>query len=704
MRPILVKLAGGISDFLRFVVREDVFTVLVFALAYLFLVLILRVDLLFSNTVVTGGDMGSHVYAPQYLREIFPLVRWWSPDWYSGFPFLYFYPPLMFSATALLSFLIPLNIAFKLIIFSAVIIFPVGAYFTMKWLKLKFPIPQLAVIFSLFLVFLEEYSIYGGNLASLLAGQFSHTMSIALIFLFIGLMYRGVTTGRYLRWNMLLGTAVMLTHPVSALVLIMLIPFFLFQTADFKKNFWYALKAYSGIFLLSAFWSLGFLFYKSYSGYMDWNNEVVWTELFPPHWLFLTIPAALAVLLAAFKRARNLVVFFGLIFVCAIFYFFLTGSNIWNNRFLPYLSLSILLLAAYLYGTLWQVITKRFRKIGAVLLLGLLFFSIYTLKVNIEFVPSWFKWNFEGYEAKGSWAEVDGLFQYLKGLPKGEVLWEYQPDFEKYGTTRVLETVPFFTGQPTFEGLLVDSALTSPFHFINQSETTDKATSAIAGFEYPPFDFSKGVRHMKVSGAIYFVAYSDLMKEKAAEEADLEKMKEVGPFSVYRVRDSHLVDTISAFSVSLKDKDWLSKSIEWYKGEDLEYPIVFAKDQAEFDRLSDIADQDQNWEITSPDNIIFSNDSIEFDTVKIGQPHIVKTTYFPTWKVKGAEGPYLISPAYMMVIPTESHVKLYFSYGWIDWLGMALTILGVVWLSFFKRINTLLAQTVVWSRRKSLSR
>jgi len=662
---------------------EKIITILIFLLVYGFLFLMLDVKSVFTDTHVTGGDTGSHIYIPQYLKEIFPRMKWWSPDWYSGFPFLYFYPPLMYFVTVLLSFIIPINIAFKMVIFSGVLIFPIAFYLTLKWLGMRFPIPQLGALFSLFMIFLEKYTIYGGNLASLLAGQFTHTMSIALLLMFIGLMYKGMKEEKYLVWNTLLGASVILTHPISGMLLIPLILFFPFQPKKIKQNVAYVLPVYTGIFLLSAFWTLGLVWYKGYSGTMQWAGQFNIHELFPDFWLPLIVMAILGVFYAIYKKERSMVGIFALLWISVLMYLSLNNTSIWNTRFLPYILCSILLLAAYSLGSVLIILKKLFYiSIGLVLTIVVIL-TVGTVKQTTTFVDSWFKWNFEGYEAKKSWPEADGLFTYLKTLPHGQVMWEYRPEYEKYGTPRILETIPTFSGQPTYEGLLIESGVTGPFHFTNQAETTDKPTSAIAGFKYPPFDFEKGIKHLRMSGARYFVAYSDMVKEKANGSLSLIKMKDTGPFSVYQIKSSNMVEPVSDFEIQEKDKAWIKRSFEWYKGANPEKPIVFFQNSNEKSVLQKTK-KESNLKV--PENIKQTNDSIEFDVDKVDVPYLVKISYFPTWKVKGAKGPYLVSPAYMMVIPTEKHVKLYFSYGWVDWLGIFLSLIGIVYLIFVNRI------------------
>ena len=70
---------------------ELFFTVLAFLLSFGFIAKYLDLSLLLTNTTVTGGDTGSQIYRLFYMQKIFPLLRWWSPDWYSGYPIMYFY-------------------------------------------------------------------------------------------------------------------------------------------------------------------------------------------------------------------------------------------------------------------------------------------------------------------------------------------------------------------------------------------------------------------------------------------------------------------------------------------------------------------------------------------------------------------------------------------------------------------------------------
>ena len=57
-------------------------------------------------------------------------------------------------------------------------------------------------------------------------------------------------------------------------------------------------------------------------------------------------------------------------------------------------------------------------------------------------------------------------------------------------------------------------------------------------------------------------------------------------------------------------------------------------------------------------NITSDDNDIAFDVDQIGQPVLVKASYFPNWRAKGAKGPYRVTPNLMVVIPTDEHVTL----------------------------------------------
>jgi len=83
---------------------------------------------------------------------------------------------------------------------------------------------------------------------------------------------------------------------------------------------------------------------------------------------------------------------------------------------------------------------------------------------------------------------------------------------------------------------------------------------------------------------------------------------------------------------------------------------------------------------TTVTNTRAETDTISFSVDQIGTPVLVRASYFPNWKAKGAEGPYRVAPNFMVVVPTETDVELVFSRSTVDWVSIALTIAGIVGL------------------------
>lgn len=638
------------SEGLKKYTSNNRITFITFAIVYLYIFYVIKPSLLLMDTTIAGGDTGSHNYIVYYLKEIFPSIHSWSHDWYGGFPFLYFYPPLLYILAVILSYIIPLNIAFKLITILGTVLLPLASYLCLRLLKLKDPIPHVGALFSVSFLFLESYSIYGGNLPSTLAGEFSYSFSFSLFWIFIATMKKGIEENRYLFINIIILSLMALSHPIPVLSSLLLLPFFLYAQ-DFSRRFIYMAKVYAIAFVITSFWSLPFLWYLDYTSIMRWSRFIKLSDIFPVSIIPLQILALAGIVYYLLNKDKNITILLVIAAVNLIPYFLLNNSKIWNTRFLPFFTMSSILIAAYFTGSILSRVPAK-SQLYLILPIIALTLIVWTNK-RLTYIPGWVKWNYEGFEKKATWQEIKPLFDYLKTLPYGRVMWEYRPEYDRFGTPRIFENIPLFSKQPTMEGLLIESALNSPFHFINQAETTKTPTHAVQGLSYPNFDFKKGVEHLKFFGVKYFIAYTHEVKNEA--EKLLPKLKDIGSFSVYEIQHPQIVVPIKTFEIKKKTKKWLSESIDWYKTGDLSKPIIFIKNSETRLFSKTEFNQDIKIEVTR-----FEKNTIHFNTNATGIPHMIKISYFPHWRVKGADGPFLVSPAFMVVIPNSNHVELTF--------------------------------------------
>jgi uncharacterized membrane protein len=677
-------------------------TFIIILLVYGFLISRIPWNLIFLNTTTAGGDTGTHNYNAYYAYKIFPKLKWWSPDWSCGFPFLYFYPPLLYYIIAIFAHFFPINIVFKLVTLIGTFCLPFALFICLKLLDLEFPIPQLGMLLSLNFLFLEQFSIYGGNLPSTLAGEFSYSLGFSLLFVFLGLVRRVLEYKNERKWfyYALFTLALMaVIHPfpvgVAVLTIGLLVLFgWLIERKPLSENF-VLIKIGVGAFLISAFWSLPFLMLLPYTAKMSWYRSVKLEDIFPKTLLFFLAFAIIGIsFFLVDKKRKRLIPLICLALASISFYLILNRSRVFNARFLPPFIVSYLLFSAYGLGYLIKFISSRLKPLYLqrwILLISIVVVGcceiFWYLPKTITYIPFWMKWNYEGFERKSTWPEISPLFDYLKQLPHGRVMVEYRPEYDKFGTPRIFENTPIFASQPTFEGLLTESAISNYFHFINQTETTKKPSAAIAGFEYPPFNFENGVKHLKLFGANYFVSYTKEIKDLA--DKYLKKIKDVNDFSIYEITDSYLVEVLNEIELKPKTKKWLDESIEWYKGMDFSKPIVFYQNQKELNSVNKNIKKTEPL-INSVEIISLTNDSLIFKTKDLYSPHLVKISYFPGWRVNGGKGPYLITPSFMMVIPTQEEVKLEYHYNFWDKLGMILSISSITYFIFsFKIIDFL---------------
>ena len=85
-------------------------------------------------------------------------------------------------------------------------------------------------------------------------------------------------------------------------------------------------------------------------------------------------------------------------------------------------------------------------------------------------------------------------------------------------------------------------------------------------------------------------------------------------------------------------------------------------------------------------NVDIGEQSVEFDVSEPGVPVLVRVSYFPNWTAHGAEGPYRIGPNQMVVVPTDTHVRLAYERSNSDLFFYGLTILGIA-LALFARFR-----------------
>ena len=148
---------------------------------------------LLTASVTAGGDTASHYYPAKIMHEVLiPKLQWtgWTMGNYAGFPIFHFYSTLPFLAIGLLGYVIPLQVAFKLVSIVGPTVLPLAVAYMFHAFGYRRGGPVLAAGSVLPFLFQQGNSMWGGNIPSVLAGEFCHSIGFALTFVFIGHLHR----------------------------------------------------------------------------------------------------------------------------------------------------------------------------------------------------------------------------------------------------------------------------------------------------------------------------------------------------------------------------------------------------------------------------------------------------------------------------------------------------------------------------------
>jgi hypothetical protein len=255
------------------------------------------------------------------------------------------------------------------------------------------------------------------------------------------------------------------------------------------------------------------------------------------------------------------------------------------------------------------------------------------------------------------------------------------------------------------------------------------ASNPVRQLRYTNNDAAVGVQHMHDLGVRYLMVTTHEAVAEADQQPDLNKIATSGPWHIYEydwADDDPIVAPLDVQPVVVNGRDgdprecflevgtsWFQHPDEWaampaVDGPDTWQRIDVAIDEARQEpagqgtdgcgdpqsstsRRVNIVQPAQEIEVVELPELELSNvdieqQSVEFDVSEPGVPVLVRVSYFPNWTAHGAEGPYRIGPNQMVVIPTDTHVRLAYERSGSDLFFYGLTIVGIA-LAIFARVR-----------------
>lgn len=662
---------------------------------------VLRPSLLFLPTIMAGGDTPCHYPTLAWFCEhLLPRYRLhgWYPGAYLGQPLLLYYFPLPFLVMAAFAPLTGLPVAFKLGSALGIFLLPLLSYVAFRLMGFRFPAPLLGAAAAYVFLFLEANPIWGGTIASTMTGEFAYMYGIGFAVLFLGVAYRAYARGGGPVLPALVLALTALAHGYAVLWAGFSASYFLYGARRPMRTLRWLASLAALAFLLAGISLIPLLqAWGSTTPYDDAWIEVGVTNLFPAYLAPLLALAGLGLLGTLFLARRTGGPDHRLLFVvhAALIAAALAAAGpalgVIDVRFVPFAQLALVLAGGATLGlVLRPTIARELAALACVLL------AVVFADSRSSVSRSWVEYNYTGLQAKELWPGFERLAQTLRGTVNDpRVAVEYSAEHEKAGSIRMYETLPFFSGRSTLEGVYNQASLQTHFVYFLASELGASSPNPFRSRHYSNFDTDNAIRHLKLFGATDVVALSDKLSAALGARSDVERVADIAPYHVFRLKGpgSQYVEPLAFEPVRSSPTGWRDKAYRWFTRKPQSPVLLVFTDEIRFKTLERdpwLAPPALPLPAGAEASAVLGDEEIRIHTNRPGHPLLVKVSWHPRWRAEGADGPWLVSPALMLIIPRQPEVRLVYGRNWADNVGAAGTLgaLGLCLASFRRRRRT----------------
>lgn len=687
----------------------------------------------FMDTLTVGGDTPAHNYLASHTGHKLLTegrIVSWSDGWWCGFPMFQYYFPLPYILVAVADIVLPFNVAFKLISVLGIMSLPLAAYASGRILRMQRPLPLLLAIATIPFLFDHTHTMWGANIYSTLAGMIANSISFPLMLLAVSCGCRDADDGQFRLRTVACLVLLTMCHfftPVMAALTLLAAPF-LFHRHGFGRAVSVLFREALLAFLLVSWWIIPLIHKHAYAVDFGGNWSITLAGSLPDValWAMALIPPAL--ILGLRRRQRSVSILGWMLLIATLLFTYghgAVGLVFQNIRLWPFIMYALLALAAIGYGLIIQ--HARLHALGVLIAL------LASLTIGIDppnHTRSWAHYNYSGLEAKPGWPIFREFMTHLKDTP-GRLAVDLSDEREPtFGSDRIFESVPHVIGKPVLEGGIVNSALGSLLAYRLQGEYSHSTAGAPGIVDPAHFDMELASHHLELAGVKHLIARWAPTQQALSQSDDWTLLKEMEGWQLYQLEThaGHMVEVpafmpfaVRAHSLPPQQGDltteagytWKTMGLQWLATKQaLNHPCVILRNDHEptapFPTILSADDYTQHLETLSrghptslqpasthfgPRGVLYEEveqDRIRFVTDAVGLPHIIKVTYFPNWKVRGADHIYMVTPHFMLVYPTQREVELYYGSTVADNVGRGLTLLGALFtglMLFYIRVG-----------------
>lgn len=692
---------------------------------------ILQLPLALEGNTCVGGDLPAHHYLVSHIQETGRPISW-ADGWWCGFPMFQYYFPLPYACLALFSSIFSHNVVFNVGVCLGILLLPLSVYLSARIARLPRPLPIVATCFVIPLVLDNTHNMWGVNAYSTLAGMVANSWSFCLFFPALANICRDIQDNKFRLCTPILIAAVALSHFFTSIVLALIVGIFWLLVLHYSirnKTTHYRIPLIEGVIaiLLVSWWLLPLVVTGEWSIAFGSQWEISFFKQLPNIVTYSFLP----LLVMAFcygicskefpnKEIRSWFFIFISLFVVALGLFYYgrsIGEVFVNCRLWPFIVFSLLFIMAGFFA-------YAFRDLP---LCGTLFAAIlcFTFAWNdkkdddneiwsyCNLAPSWAEYNFSGYENTPSGQSAQELIDYLCSVePCGRIAYDLHPFNESLGSTRFFEALPALTGHHIIEGGIVNSAIGSLTAYVVQGEMSEHTAGAPLLVNPQKFNPTNGLAHLEILGVRRFIAHSNSTIEALRDSPMWKEELVIGEgkwilFKHISESDGLVRKWNNPINCYVSD-NFQKDTLEWlYVGAAVLEPFCFVDPEAvasakyvpqsvpePYSRLNELKNEPAPtgaWISEVSEDIPYTiikdggRYEIHFKATELEKPYIVAMSYFPDWEVKGALGPYYVTPGFLVVYPTQEDVVLYYDDGLLNIIGYSLSIIGLCF-GFFVQI------------------
>lgn len=661
---------------------------------------LLPIDIL-STIPATGGDTGSHLW------PLYTLANWgvpngtfriWNPGNLCGEPHHLHYFPVPYFVMYLLSIVLPLGTAFNMGTLIPALLLPTAVFFSLRTLKLRFPAPLFGAAASTIFIYNESYSMWGGNLLSLLAGQFTHAFAflpflLGYSLLMASVVHKRVPAAASILFALVVGSHGYLMLGIPWLALACLL-FARGPNAAERIRLLLLTAVLTG--LLSLWYLVPMLLNQPWTTPFPqvWRSPHIIAEVFP-----LTFYPSVAVLLlygfVAMRRRRAIErherrMIGSLCFVAlgyCSYYFVFPQLGLVDVRAFPQ-SHALLTIAS---GAALGALLRSAGRTTTLTITPLVFAAILAWGTRpIRSAAEWLQWNYSGWESKDLWPELKEVYADLRGdFNDGRVAYENNPDYETAGTMRVFEMLPYFTGRATLESVYLQASVVAPEIFYLQALISVRPSCPFMGYECKGWNLAEAEPHLRLLGVTELILSSPQLLAEAAAAPFVRKRQQFPSMATFSlVPPPPLVETFRVPPQLVDSTNWQRRFYDWFATLTRETPLLVVQNEYLPSALATSlrnAPEKLPWigtERCEP-KVRVQYNRIELETPCPGQAHLLKFSFHPAWSSSSGDPLFLVSPGFLGIIPSEKRVVLTFGGMWAWRLSDGATLITLIGVLFW---------------------